>query len=311
MIFRRLPQSSVSVYTALRTANEQNTAMGANSAITPATQARLAAIFSSFKSGITLINAKQGEASLETGIKNTAQRQTTLWSSHFLQTVILGAEREDGIVKAELAYYGIDQNSPSLPPLITEQDVLTAAEKCMSGEATRTAAGGFAIPYPKASVVDDKRQALNNAITARNMKNIALDDAQEALQVLTPEASAVVKKIWDEVETFYNEESDESRRANCRLYGVVYVSDTRIQLTGQAVALVSNIATPLPLAIMTLLQTGETDNADTNGDFILKTGFTGTGTVRIECTGYIPQEFTKDFTGVDDINTGVVTMVAV
>jgi len=41
---------------------------------------------------------------------------------------------------------------------------------------------------------------------------------------LNEEADGVIKKVWDEVETFYNEEDKESQRANAREWGVVYVT---------------------------------------------------------------------------------------
>ena len=41
---------------------------------------------------------------------------------------------------------------------------------------------------------------------------------------LIPEADKVIKKIYDEAETTFNEEEPESQRADCRLWGVIYIS---------------------------------------------------------------------------------------
>ncbi len=310
MIFRRLPTTIVGIYEALRTAFNQNANAGVNTILTNATVTRLNTIFPLFQTGKQLIDQKQADSSAAVAAKDAAREQLAMWVSHFLQTIIMAVER--GVIpRAALSFYHVETAHPSLPRLDSEQDVVTAAENAISGEAARIAAGGTAIPFPLIADVTSRRTTFNNALNDRNTAKTVLDGAQGSLHSLMTEANGVIKKVWDEAETFYNEEDDAGRRNACRTWGVVYVSDTRIAVTAQALAVISGTATPLPDAVLTLLQTGESDDANEDGFVNLKTGFTGAGVLQLECPGYTSQQFNKNFTNTEDIDLGEVTMVAV
>ena len=310
MIFRRLPQNTIPIYVALRMAFNQNKLVAGATVLTADTIGRLNAIFPQYQSGIQLINLRKSESESTTAIKNAAQAACALWTSDFLDAVIKAVRR--GLIAAtDLSLYGLTVSNPVLPSFKSEQDVLTAAENALAGEAARVGKGGAPIPFPTVAEVNTRYTDFGKAIDNRNTAKKSLDDAQEALQAINPEAGKVIKKIWDEAETFYNEESDESRRADCRPWGVVYISDTRIEVRAQALAVQDGKALPLPLATMSLNTTDDEDKADENGNLVMKTGVTGTAIISIACEGYITQEFTKEFSGKDDVDLGEVTMVAV
>ena len=310
MIFRRLPQNTIPIYVAMRMAFNQNNLVGGATVLTADTISRLNTIFPQYQNGIKLINLSKSESECTTAIKSGLQADCALWTSDFLDAV-LKAVRRGLIAETDLSLYGLTVSNPVMPSFKSEQDVLTAAENAVAGETARVAKGGAPIPFPTAAEVNTRNTDFGKALDNRNIAKKSLDDAQEALQALNPEAEKVIKKIWDEAETFYNEESDESRRANCRPWGVVYISDTRIEVRAQALAVQNGKALPLPLAIMSLNTTDDEDKADENGNLLMKTGVTGTAIISITCEGYITQEFTKEFTGKDDMDLGEVTMVAV
>lgn len=309
MIFRRLPQTIISIYTALRMAFTQNNLVGGNTVLTQATINRLNAIFPLYQQAVQLINQRKSESEAATAAKNKAQKQLKLWLSEFLDSAIKCVRL--GIMAAsDLSLYGLEAGNPTLPDMDTEQELLTAAEMAMAGEQTRINNGGTPIALPVVADIKTRYDEFVKTLGIRNLAKQALDDAQESAKALNPEAEKVVKKIWDESETFYNEESDESRRANCRPWGVVYISDTRMELRAQALSIDGGKAVPLPEAIITLNATGESDNADENGNLLLKTGYTGSSIVHVECPGFAPQDFTKDFTGDKDLDLGEITLVA-
>ena len=76
------------------------------------------------------------------------------------------------------------------------------------------------------------------------------------MEAQRPEADAVVEKVWDEVETFYNEETPASIRRKAREWGIIYVSDIQLTFNIHAKDSVSN--NPIEAVVCELTETGNT-----------------------------------------------------
>lgn len=303
------PDSNVSRETALRIAFNKTTALGVDTILSTETNDRLTIHYPLYRDAMDLVQSKKGLTNAAVAAKNTIQDDCAMYVHDFLANIMMAVKRKEYPL-GSLALYGLAVQDPKFPPMATEQEVLSAALNCISGEAARITEGGTALPMPTIGQITAKKTSFENAIQARDDADNALNLAQEAVDALNPEADGIILKTWGEAETKYNEEAIESRRDKCRPWGVVYVSDTRRTITVQAFVIKNNTAVPQIEATLTLINTGETKKADKNGNIKFKSGFTGSGVLRLEAPQYITQDFTREF-GDDDIDLGAITMAGV
>ncbi|MBK5285246.1 MAG: hypothetical protein JJE25_07560, partial [Bacteroidia bacterium] len=227
-ITRRLPQTDDGRDRALTTGKERkDTVTPADMAITPATEARLDIIQPGFQAKMLVRGVALSVQSASTSVVDTAKALAKMFTSHFIQVFNLGVHR--GVYpKADRAYYQLDVNSEAVPHMSTEQEILQWGERIKPGNVARLAAGGAAMSNPTEPEVTIKVLDFKTKNEDQANKKTAFDQAQESVEALHSEADKVIKKIWDEVETFYNEEEAPSKRRKAREWGVVYVSDIKL-----------------------------------------------------------------------------------
>lgn len=307
-ISRKLPRSSNSRYDALTVAKQKKDSVSAiNNALTPATGNRLDAIVTQYAAGRNTLSIKRAESILATSQKNTLVDGQKLKNSHYVQVLNMHIE-EKLFPEAYRAYFKIDVNSSAVPPQNTEADVVALSQTIIDGEPSMIAAGGVAIPFPKMAVVQSGLTALVAKQKDQSNKKDATDLAEEALLKLNTEADAVIKKVWDEVETFWNEQPIEGLRRKSREWGVVYISETA-QATIIAIVNDNEDGTPIAAATATIVSTDEATTTDATGAFTLKTGTEATQTVRIEKTGYTTKDIAITAVLGETIDLGVVVLV--
>jgi len=228
VIRRHLPKRYGAIHKALMMAKFKNDNINpSNPVLTPATQARLNAMEPLFSAAMQTCGNELAVQTRQTALVSEAFDIARDYISHFIQVFDFGVKRKK-FPAAARAFYRLDVNSKKLPRLTQESDITHWGDIIESGDAARITAGGAAMSNPTAAevktAVDDFR---TKNIAQSNMKD-AFDKAQEAVMALAPKARKVIKKIWDEVETFYNEEKAPSRRRKGREWGIVYTSDVEI-----------------------------------------------------------------------------------
>lgn len=310
-IYRKLPQSNPSRLIALRVAHIKANSSAANAAmLRPATFARLNALFPAYKGGMDAILAFETIMQQSTADKNTAQGTCKIYTSHFLQTVMMAVERKE-FNASVLAAYGLAVSNPKLPPLVSEQDVISATENAITGENARTLAGGVPLPMPTLAQVQAHLAAFNTGLITQSNNDDQLDILQEAVEDQNEEADGVIRKIWDEIEAFYNEETIESKRHNARQWGVVYISDSKITIsgivTGQSPA--GDVIIQGAEALLVEAEKEAISGAD--GVFEIETGYSGTATLQVTAEGYLPYEQVFEIAGDADINLGELLLLPV
>jgi hypothetical protein len=306
-ISRILPKSSSSRFNALMAAKQKkdSTAAGAM-AITPATTSRLDAITTAFNTARNTLSVKRAESILSTSQKETLLTDTAIKSSHYVQVLNMHIAQKL-FPAAYRAYFKIDTNSSSVPSLKLEAEVVALAQAIVDGEPNMITAGGTAIPFPKLSVIQAALTALVAKQKDQSTKKDATDQAEEALAALNTEADAVVKKVWDEVETYFNEEPIEGLRRKSREWGVVYISDEKpATLTATVVDKATN--TPVDAATISIVSSDEATTTDTTGAFTLKTGTEGAQVLSIEKAGYTTKEIAVTIVLGQAIDLGVVEL---
>ena len=225
-IRRQLPRGNDTRKTAITAAKAKLDNPGPiGSVLTAGTTNRLNTMHATYLPAMTLINEREAEAQTATVAKNPFLHTLKLFCKSFIGVFNFGVER--GKYPANhRPYYGIDGNNSNLPDLSREEEITSLATSIITGDPLRVAAGGANMANPSAAEVGAKNTALLPLLAASSNAKDALDIAQEAVERMNVEADKVIKKVWDEVETFFNEETPESKRANAREWGVVYVSDT-------------------------------------------------------------------------------------
>jgi hypothetical protein len=260
---RRLPISDEGRLRALNAGKTKNDSIPLpNQFLTANTKSRLNAMQLQFQTAMQNRSNALAAQGGSTATVNTAFENGRNHVSHFIQVFNFGVTR-NVYPAAHRAYYTLDIGNDRLPQLKTEADVTTWGMRISAGDAARIAAGGTAMSNPTVTDVAAALTAFNTANTSQSGLKDAYDDAQEAVEALREEADKVIKKVWDEVETFFNEETPASKRRNSREWGVVYLSD--IDLTFNFTVTDSVTNAPIASVIIDLEETGNTITTDAAG----------------------------------------------
>lgn len=276
-ISRRLPKSDQDRLVALNTAlNKNNITPPGTGPLTANTIARLVAMVATYISLLTARATAKAQQTTLTPQKDAVYEILRRFISHFIQVFNLGVARGK-YPAADRSYYQIPVSSAAVPNLDQQDNANQWASNLITGDPLRVAAGGAAMANPDIAEVEAAFAAAGIQYNAHNLASEALDNAEEAVANTNPEADSLIKRIWDEVETFYGEEEASSKRENSRRWGVVYVSEGPLAtLTG----LVKNTeGNPVADIIVTLLQTGATATTNAEGRYSLQTNLIGTATL--------------------------------
>ena len=273
-IQRQLPFSIQGRAIALFKAKNKNDNLPPGTVIlNPATELRLNAITASYLAGEGTLNTSGAASSQGTSVKNTSQVTAKMWASDYYQALNNAIERGE-IPASARAFYGLDVNSGAVPDMSSEDRLTFWGDKVATGDAARVAAGGIAITFPSAAAVTLRVNDYKTKLTAQSTLIDATDTAQEALEAMNPEADKVIKKVWDEVETFHNEETPESRRANGVEWGEVFITlGEETNVTFKAVDSVTSA--PIQDSKFKFLATGSVATADDVDSITVKTRLVG------------------------------------
>ncbi len=150
------------------------------------------------------------------------QKKAKLYISHFVQVVNMAIQRGE-ISSTILDYYNLNGYSKKLPPLNTEEEIITWGEKLIDGETQRVRKGMSPITNPTIAVVKVRYEKFLEAY--RNHKNLQLSNNRSLKELadLRPVADDIIVQIWNEVEESFKDLPDDLRREKAMEYGLVYV----------------------------------------------------------------------------------------
>jgi hypothetical protein len=304
-ITRRLPTTIITRQTAINNANEANTSPpGGVNPLTAATQARVVAQTPLYNQAILASATAKGNLNTNTPVKDAAVNTCRTFNSHFIQVFNLGVARGK-YPAGHRSYYGLETSSDAVPDMGTEDLVKLWAHHLIDGDANRLLAGGLPMANPDIAEVQAALTAMETQITAHDNFAFLLDQKQEAVETMNALVDPIIKKVWDEAETFFNEETPESKRANARLWGVVYVTEgPPATLTG----LVKTAAgVPVPNASITSDQSSATATTNSEGRYVMQTTVLGEVTIRAQVSA---AAFGSQTVNIPDHTTGIEVNVA-
>lgn len=309
VISRKLPDSHATRWAAISKAKQKKDNPGPNGNVLSAdTSTRLDAMHTSFKDARNLVSAKNALSVQATKTKDAKLADMMLINSQYIQVLNMKISR--GIFpQGYRAYFKIPESSGAVPDQKTEAAAVTLAQNIIDGEPAMILGGGTASPYPLLSEVTAALSAFNTAKIAQSNAADALDAAQEALNALADDADKLIKRIWNEVETFFSEEETESMRSNAREWGVFYKSDTiEANVIGRTVKIDGGTTVGIPASVL-IEETGESIVAGADGNFKLPTTGTGTVTLLITFTGFTDKELTVKIKQGEDAVIGEVVLM--
>jgi hypothetical protein len=285
---RKLPQSDPGRNRALTKAKTKNDSIAApDRFLTAPTQTRLNTEQPVFKTALQNKSNALAAQAASTGTTGGAFARARMFISHFIQVFNLGVVR--GVyLAAHRAFYHLDVSSDRVPVLSNEEDITTWGANLHDGDAARIAAGGAAMANPTIAQVDTETGAFNTDNVAQSLLKDALDTAEEAVAAQRAEADKVIKKVWDEVETFYNEEEPSSMRRKAREWGVVYLSD--IKLTFHFLTKESAGHTALAGVNVELTETGNEATTGGDGKADMESTISDEATFEFSLADYITQQ---------------------
>lgn len=150
-----------------------------------------------------------------------AQRNATMYVSHFLQVLLMCIERGE-IKKSTLGLYGLSSDTTALPNLKTQDGLILYGKNAIEGEKGRVKRGGRPIYNPTVGMVSTHYDIFMEIYNQQKTLQGRTQQALEALKKMRPEVDEIILELWNQIEKHFENEPPEIRFAECRKLGVIY-----------------------------------------------------------------------------------------
>ena len=304
----RRPKTNISRQKALNKARDKNTATPGNDVLKVSTANALTVNAPIYNTAMQNSANTKALYNTKTAVKDIAVIECRHYNSHFIQVFNFGVVRGK-YPAGHRSFYHLETDSDALPNMDSEDNVQLWGHYIVDGDAARLLAGGVAMANPDAAEVNTALGTMETLLMEHSNLADDLDAKQELIDDLNEDViDDLIKKIWDEVESTYGSETPESKRANCRHWGVVYATDG---IPATLSGLVKNSdGTPAAGANIEIEETGAETITNSEGRYTIDTVILGDVTIvasypagsRIEQTVNIPDH-------TDGININVPDMM--
>ena len=222
MPYRRLPNTDQARLRALSTAIIMGQKKPVDQlAFSANTLNRLRSFYPTFETNIIHHKQARQQQDKSSRVYLETVRKARLYISHFIQVLNFSIQRGD--LKADIReFYGMTRDKKS-PTLNLDSEVLEWGKKVIEGEHKRIQHGGNPLYNPSIAVVKVKFDQFLDAYHFQ--KTLQNNTARWTGKVasLRKEADEIILDIWNEVEVYYSDLSDDAKRDKALEYGLVYV----------------------------------------------------------------------------------------
>jgi hypothetical protein len=223
MPYRRLPNTDTARVRAMQTALETGKEMPPHKlAFSSKNLLRLQKFLPHFENAILMQKqALASHAKKSKGFGETA-RKARMYVTHFIRVMNLAVLR--GELPAETrAFYGLPTNDSTVPPMNTENELLSWGKRVIDGEEFRIRKGASPITNPTIAVVKVRFEQYIDSLNSNNILVKKSQELTEKTNSFRKEADEIILDIWNEVEkTFLNLPDDDNRRTSSERYGLIY-----------------------------------------------------------------------------------------
>lgn len=222
MPYRRLPNTDAARIRAMKRALERGKEMPPQKmAFSPKTIVRLQRFLPQFEQSIQL--HRQSMVSQYNKSRDYCEtvRKARVYLTHFIRVMNMAVFRGD-LPTDTRAFYGLATNDATVPPLNTENELISWGKRIIEGEEYRIRKGGCPITNPTIAVVKVRYQ---NFIEAYNQNKALARRTQDYTiknNELRKEADEIIVQIWNEVENTHSTLPEERRISESQNYGLVY-----------------------------------------------------------------------------------------
>lgn len=289
---RRLPNSVASRLKALKAAKDRKDAVPAPLLIpfTASTITWLDTFYPDYKLKVEAMEAAlQAQTNVTSTVVNARPLAEIFISSFY--SALQYAIRRHQFAPSVRAYYGLAVSDENLPRIKSEADIAFWGEKASDGEAARIAAGGAPITFPSIAEVNTAVSNFTNPnLVQANAKN-AYDLAQEAVEADKADCDKLILKMWNEIETAFDEGDKPSMRRKAREWGVVYVQNAGEAASPNDFSIVGKITdaangNPLNDVAVLIDATGAIVLTDEQGNYLMPLQPDGNYTLTAYKSGY-------------------------
>jgi hypothetical protein len=222
MPYRRLPNTDAARIRAMRTA----LAMGKELpplqlAYSPKSIIRLEHFLPQFEHNIQLYRNAMSSLNKKSRDYNDAARKARIYISHFIRVMNMAIYRGE-ILAETRAFYGLATNNSSVPPMSTENELLSWGRRILEGEESRIKKGGSPITNPTIAVVKVRFGNFLDALNQNQNQGQKMSEYSEKIRSLRSEADKIIASVWNEVEQSYQSSHEQDKKEKCEKYGLVY-----------------------------------------------------------------------------------------
>jgi hypothetical protein len=222
MPYRRLPNTDASRIKSMKTALEKG------KEVQPNRMAYSAKLFVNLQRFLPLFEhniqlQRQAIASQYKKSKdyNEIARKSKIYLTHFIRVMNMAIYRGD--LPAETrAYYGFPTNESNVPPLSTDNELISWGKRIIEGEEFRIRKGGSPITNPTIAVVKVRYEKFIEAWNSHKTLIKTTYDYSERTGDMRKEADEIILQIWNDVEASNSGLPEDERKKECEDYGLVY-----------------------------------------------------------------------------------------
>ncbi|HEX2394225.1 MAG TPA: hypothetical protein VHI78_02705 [Bacteroidales bacterium] len=222
MPYRRLPNTDLARLRALRIAYEKGKELPPfNLAFSQATFQKVISSMHTFEKIVQESRQAYNIQVQKSKEYSKLLKKSRLYISHFIQVVNMAIARGD-LAASDRDYFGFGRDQSRVPSFGSEGEVIKWGEKIIQGETMRIKKGLTPVTNPTMAVVKVRYEDFLEAHRHQKILQKNLQRSQEKLVEQRCVIDSIIASVWNEVEDHYKDLSDNERRNNARLYGVVY-----------------------------------------------------------------------------------------
>ncbi len=147
-------------------------------------------------------------------------KKVKLYMSHFVQVTNMAIIRGD-LNASDCNYFGFTHGH-KVPSFNSEKEVIAWGEKLIQGETLRIKNRLTPVVNPSIAVVKVWYEKFVDANLFQKNLQKNLQRSQKNLIGLRKLVDGIISQIWNEVELYYQDQPDEVKRNNSKIYGIVY-----------------------------------------------------------------------------------------
>ncbi|MDA3928128.1 MAG: hypothetical protein PF541_04175 [Prolixibacteraceae bacterium] len=182
----------------------------------------LRSLFPKFKNTLLNLEAARKNQTEKNKIYVELLRKARMYVSHYIQVMNFAINRSE--LKSNIrSYYGTEAFENNLPPLSSENDVLTWGMNILEGDRKRIMSGGNPFYNPSIALVRVNYEKLSDAYHFQKTLQATTDRGSSQVAAMRTEADELIVQLWNEIEQAFSHLPDSAKREKAQQYGIVYV----------------------------------------------------------------------------------------